>query len=50
MYNLKKINSTREPLYKTEAQMYGTNLWLPRGKEGGRDKLGDWDWQIHMTL
>ena len=23
------------------------NLWLPRMKGRGRDKLGDWDWHIH---
>ena len=44
MWNLKK-NHTNEPIQKTEMelQMQKTNLWLPRGKGGGRDKLGDWD-------
>ena len=34
---------------KVELQMEKTNLWLPGGKEGWRDKLGNWDWQIHTT-
>ena len=31
--------------YKTEveSQMQKINLWLPKGKGGGRDKLGDWE-------
>ena len=38
-------NGTNEPIYKTEieSQMWKTNLWLPRGKVGAGDKLGDWD-------
>ena len=44
MWNLKK-KVTNEFIYKTEIelQMQKTNLWLPGGKGGGRDKLGDWD-------
>ena len=36
---------TNELIYKTEIelQMQKTNIWLPRGKRGERDKLGDWD-------
>ena len=39
---------TNEPIYKIgiveiESQMKTTNLWLPRAKGMGRDKLGDWD-------
>ena len=33
-------NGKNELLYKTESQMYKTNLWLPRG-EWGKDKVGD---------
>ena len=43
MWNLK--NDTNELIYKTEtdSQTQKTNLWLPKGKSGGRDKLGGWD-------
>ena len=27
-----------------------TNLWLPKGKGQGRDKLGVWNQQIHSTI
>ena len=27
-----------------------TNLWLPKWKHGGRDKLEGWDQQIHTTI
>ena len=47
-WNLK--NGTTELIYKTEieSQMWKINLWLPGW--GGGDKLGDWDWHIHMTI
>ena len=40
MCNLKK--DTNELIYRREAnsQTSKTNLWLPKGKEVGRDKLG----------
>ena len=43
MQNLK--NNTNESIYKTETEWQAekTNLWLPEGKGGGRDKLGVWD-------
>ena len=43
MWNLKK--DANEFIYKTEtdSQMQKTNLWLPKGKGRGRDKLGVWD-------
>ena len=43
MWNLKY--DTNEPIYEaeTDSQTQKTNLWLPRGKGGGRDKLGVWD-------
>ena len=43
MWNLK--NDTNELIYKTEidSQTLKTHLWLPKGKGGGRDKLGVWD-------
>ena len=52
MWNLKKKKGTNELIYKTEIdpQTQKTNLWLPKGKGGGRDKLGVWDEQIHTTL
>ena len=39
-------------IYKTEIdpQTQKTNLWLPKGKARGRDKLGVWGKQIHTTI
>ena len=28
---------------ETDSQMQKTNLWLPKGKGGGRDELVVWD-------
>ena len=41
----KKQRDTNELVYKTEidSQTQKTSLWLPKGKGGGRDKLGIWD-------
>ena len=38
-------NGTNEFIYKTEieSQMQKTNLWLPRVKGSGGNKLEDWD-------
>ena len=38
-------NDTNELIYKTEidSQTLKTNLQLPKGKGGRRDKLGIWD-------
>ena len=43
MWNLK--NDINELIYKTEtdSQTQKTNLWLPKGKGQGRDKLGGQD-------
>ena len=43
MWNLK--NDTNELIYKTEtdSQTSGINLWLPKGKGGGRNRLGAGD-------
>ena len=40
-----KKSDTNELIYKTEidSQTQKTNLWLPKEKGGGRDKLGIWD-------
>ena len=50
MLNLKY--DTNELIYKTEthSQTQKTNLWLPKGKNGGRGKLGVWDQQIQTTI
>ena len=50
MWNLK--NDTDELTYKTEtdSQTQKTNLWLPKEKRVGRDKLGVWDQRIHTTI
>ena len=43
MWNLK--NGANELIYKieTDSQTQQTNLWLPKGKGQGKDKLGVWD-------
>ena len=43
MESEKKMD-TIELIYKTEidSQTLKTNLWLPKGKHGGRNKLGVW--------
>ena len=45
-------NDTRELIYKTEtdSQTLKTNLWLPKGKHWGRNKVGVWDSHIHITI
>ena len=51
--NLKKmIQMTNGPIYKTEieSQVQKTNLRLQRGKDGKRDKLGDWDWHVYTII
>ena len=35
IWNLKKKKDTSELIYKTDSQPQKTNLWLPKGKEGG---------------
>ena len=43
MWNQK--NDINELIYKiqTDSYTYRMNLWLPREKNGGRDKFGVWD-------
>ena len=50
MWNPK--NSTSELTYKreTDSQTQETNLRLPKGKSGRRDKLEVWDLQMHTTI
>ena len=50
MWNLKK--DTNELIYKsdTDSQTSKTNLWLPKGEGEGRDKLGVWDWHMHVIV
>ena len=33
-----------------DSQTWKTDLWLPKGKGGDRDKLGVWDQQIQTTI
>ena len=42
---------TNELIHKTEVelQMQKINLWLPGDKEG-KDKLGNWDQDIHTII
>ena len=50
MWSLKY--DTNKPIYKTEtdSQTLKTNLWLPKGKGWGRDKLRVCDLHIHTTI
>ena len=50
MWNLK--NYTNESMYKTEtdSQTQKTNLWLPKGNGGRRNKLRVWDYQLQTTI
>ena len=50
MWNLK--SSTNELIYKTEtdSQTQKINLWLPKRKDGERDKLGVWDQQTQTAV
>ena len=48
MWNLKY--DTNPLIYKTETDSQKTNLWLPKGKREGWDKLGVWDSEIHTTV
>ena len=40
---IQKKKVTDELIYKTDSQELKTNLWLPKGKCGGENKLGVWD-------
>ena len=47
-YDITYVESKKwynELIYKTEtySQTSKTNIWLPKRKGGGRDKLGVWD-------
>ena len=45
----KKKKDKSELIYKTETDIdFKTNLWLPKGKGGGRDRLGVSYWHIHI--
>ena len=50
MWNLKKDTNELVCKIGTDLQTWKTNLWLPKGEAGGRDKLGIWDWQIYTTI
>ena len=41
MWNLK--NNTNELIYKTDSQIWKTNLWLPKGKGQGKGQTEVWD-------
>ena len=47
-----KKKDTNELLYKTERdlQTQKTNLWLPKEKEVGKNKLGVWNQQMQTTI
>ena len=49
MWNLK---NTDELIYKTETDLWAQkrNLWLPKQKVGGKDKLGIQDQQIQTII
>ena len=35
---------------ETDSQTLKTKLWLPRVIDGGRDRLGVWDWPMHTVV
>ena len=37
-----KKKKVQMKLFTKQTHKQKTNLWLPKGKGGGRDKLGDW--------
>ena len=37
-----KKKDTHELIYKTDSQTQKTNVWLPEGKGGEKDKLEAW--------
>ena len=37
-------------LFTKQKQTQRTNLRLPKGRGGGRDGLGIWDWHMHTTV
>ena len=41
MWNLK--NDTNELIYKSEIDSQTQKTWLPKGQDGGVNKLGGWD-------
>ena len=41
-------NGKNKLIYKTESQMYKTNMIIRR--QARSDKLGDWDGHIHTTI
>ena len=45
-------NYTNELIYKTviDSQISKSNLWLPKGKHEGEDKLRVWNYHIHTTI
>ena len=43
MWNLKNCYKWTYLQNRKSIADYKTNLWLPKGKCQGRDKLGDWD-------
>ena len=52
MQNLIFKKDTNELTYKieTDLKISKTNLWLPKGKCGGRDKSEAWDEHTHTTI
>ena len=46
--NKNRTTDTENKL-KIEPQIQKTNLWLPKGKEGGKDRLGVLDLHTHTT-
>ena len=43
MWNLKENNTSETHKSDTDSQTEKTNLWLLKGKDGERNKLGVWD-------
>ena len=47
-----KKNNTNEFICKTETDLQTLKIisWLPKGKDGWKDKLGVWDKDIHTNI
>ena len=45
-----KKKENNELIYKTERDSQEANIWLPRRKATGKDKLGVWGGNIHTTV
>ena len=43
-------NYTKELIKQKQTQILKQNLWLPKEKHGGRDKLEGWNLYLYTTI